>query len=1002
MRPVELMIQAFGPYAERETIDFTQLVGRSMFVVSGRTGAGKTTIFDAMTFALYGRASGALRNASDFRSQYAQPELKTEVDFSFTIRGERYRIVRQPQQPHPKNKTPIPHEAILYEWEDGWKPLATKVNEVQERIESILQLSYEQFSQILLLPQNQFRQLLDSNSNEKQQILQSIFKTEAYRTFQEKWGERYSAYRKQVEWAVERTRLKLLELEDEAIEEVSTQSIEEIQRWLDEREEYLMTTCDTALAQKQLYATALEEARDALEKAKALITLFQEREETDRALAIFLNGESIRNETRELLTNLEVAANIRPVFERLQELEQLVRRLTMEEQTSSAKLEHLQSIQSKLVEQQPTIEKDKEEVISRKERLRIVDEMMPRIKERTTLVTLRDQLMNRAKQLATFSKEVRLQELQEKERQLVESIKSEPSERAVDAERHLDRLVHLASLETKARELSKQLDECERTGKDVQRQYVTQQEVVATFTQQEQLLLAKQLSETLVDGEPCPVCGSRQHDIPQHEETVTNIAERDAAVARLDDLSTRLIEARADYRSLHQQLEAVRQELDQASKDIQFNGDITEELNKWRTRAERLQREERMRQENERTLRQLSAEIRQLEQERRQQFEERERVVSELEVTQQSLYALGQSEETTFDALQRERADLEHRISMLMKHVEAYDLEFETVKKALWKEEERLSLIREQLTEASKQYDAQQTIWVNQLEASHLTRERYESFANQIDKRTMIREQLQREEEEGVRLRHHKQMVEEKLKNQERPDLHEMEMKVKEVAECNEQASKQLITAQDALSRHRHVISEWKTLREQTAQEERKLETIKLIADTGKGINPQKMTFETYVQTAFFDQILHAANIHLDQMTSGQFRLERKVETAKGNAKSGLELLVFDAYTGQSRRVQNLSGGEGFKASLSLALGLAEVVQQLSGGISLETMLIDEGFGTLDAESLDQAIELLMSLQATGRLVGVISHVQELKDRVDARIEVKKSRSGSSIQLIVE
>lgn len=1002
MRPVELMIQAFGPYAERETIDFTQLVGRSMFVVSGRTGAGKTTIFDAMTFALYGRASGALRNASDFRSQYAQPELKTEVDFSFTIRGERYRIVRQPQQPHPKNKTPIPHEAILYEWEDGWKPLATKVNEVQERIESILQLSYEQFSQILLLPQNQFRQLLDSNSNEKQQILQSIFKTEAYRTFQEKWGERYSAYRKQVEWTVERTRLKLLELEDEAIEEVSTQSIEEIQRWLDEREEYLMTTCDTAKTQKQLYATALEEAREALEKAKTLVTLFKERDETDRALAIFLNGESIRNETRELLTNLEVAANIRPVFERLQELEQLVRRLTTEEQTSSTKLEHLQSIQSKLVEKQPTIEKDKEEVISRKERLRIVDEMMPRIKERTTLVTLRDQLMNRAKQLTTFSKEVRLQELQEKERQLVESIKSESSERAVDAERHVDRLVHLASLETKARELSKQLDECERTGKDVQRQYVTQQEVVATFTQQEQLLLAKQLSETLVDGEPCPVCGSRHHDIPQHEETVTNIAERDAAVARLDDLSTRLIEARADYRSLHQQLEAVRQELDQASKDIQFDGDITEELNKWRTRAERLQREERIRQENERTLRQLSAEIRQLEQERRQQFEERERVVSELEVTQQSLYALGQSEETTFDALQRERADLEHRISMLMKHVEAYDLEFETVKKALWKEEERLSLIREQLTEASKQYDAQQTIWVNQLEASHLTRERYESFANQIDKRTMIREQLQREEEEGVRLRHHKQMVEEKLKNQERPDLHEMEMKVKEVAECSEQASKQLITAQDALSRHRHVISEWKTLREQTAQEERKLETIKLIADTGKGINPQKMTFETYVQTAFFDQILHAANIHLDQMTSGQFRLERKVETAKGNAKSGLELLVFDAYTGQSRRVQNLSGGEGFKASLSLALGLAEVVQQLSGGISLETMLIDEGFGTLDAESLDQAIELLMSLQATGRLVGVISHVQELKDRVDARIEVKKSRSGSSIQLIVE
>ncbi|MGA9468453.1 MAG: SbcC/MukB-like Walker B domain-containing protein, partial [Exiguobacterium marinum] len=293
-------------------------------------------------------------------------------------------------------------------------------------------------------------------------------------------------------------------------------------------------------------------------------------------------------------------------------------------------------------------------------------------------------------------------------------------------------------------------------------------------------------------------------------------------------------------------------------------------------------------------------------------------------------------------------------------------------------------------------------LWFKQLDATHLTRERYEELANQIDQRTIIREELQREEEEGVRLRHYKQMIEEKLGSVERPDLQWIETKVKEAAELYEQASEHLITAQDTLSRHRQIVSEWNALHEDTALEEKKLETIKLIADTGKGINPQKMTFETYVQTAFFDQILHAANIHLDQMTSGQFRLERKVETAKGNAKSGLELLVFDAYTGQSRRVQNLSGGEGFKASLSLALGLAEVVQHLSGGVSLETMLIDEGFGTLDAESLDQAIELLMSLQATGRLVGVISHVQELKDRVDARIEVKKSRSGSSIQLIVE
>ncbi|WP_214794833.1 MULTISPECIES: SMC family ATPase [unclassified Exiguobacterium] len=1002
MRPVELKIQAFGPYAERETIDFTQLVGRSMFVVSGRTGAGKTTIFDAMTFALYGRASGALRNASDFRSQYAQAEMKTEVDFSFTIRGDRYRIVRQPQQPHPKNKTPIPHEAVLYEWEDGWKPVATKVNEVQEQIESILQLSYEQFSQILLLPQNQFRQLLDSNSNEKQQILQSIFKTEAYRAFQERWAERFSSYRKQVEWAVERTRLKLLELEDEAIEDVSTKSIDVIHHWLNERELHLITTAEMAADQKQVHSKTFEQARTELEQARALVSLFQEQQETVQALNQFLKGETERNERHELLRHLEAAATIRPVHDRLLEMEKHVLRMTIEDEASSKKLEQLQQKQSSLSEQQVAIEENKQKILSLQERLRLIDEMLPRMKERAEHVTRREQLTKRAKDLSTFPKEARLQELQERERQFVETLAIEPEERAVDAERYVDRLLYLDKLETKMNELSDQLAACERDGKEVQRQHAIQQELMNKYKQQEQMNMARQLSEALEDGEPCPVCGSRHHDVPQFEEAVEYLDERESAMTRLEELSTRLIEARADYRSLHQQLETVRREFDEGLKDVQVESSLTEEIKKWQTHTNRLQREERTRLENERTLRQLTGEMRQLEEERRNQFEERQRVLAELEATQQKLNALGQTEEATLEGLQTERTERQNLLTALTKKVESFNHDFEIVKKETWKEEERLTLLRQQLVEARGQFDIQRTIWSEQLEAARLTQERYEQLASRIDQRTKMQEDLQREEEEGVRLRHRIQMIEEKLGTVERPDLQSIEMKVNEAKSLYERASEHFISSQDALVRHRQIVSEWHALREETAREEQKLETIKLIAETGKGINPQKMTFETYVQTAFFDQILHAANIHLDQMTSGQFRLERKVETAKGNAKSGLELLVFDAYTGQSRRVQNLSGGEGFKASLSLALGLAEVVQQLSGGVSLETMLIDEGFGTLDAESLDQAIELLMSLQATGRLVGVISHVQELKDRVDARIEVKKSRSGSTIQLIVE
>jgi exonuclease SbcC len=232
--------------------------------------------------------------------------------------------------------------------------------------------------------------------------------------------------------------------------------------------------------------------------------------------------------------------------------------------------------------------------------------------------------------------------------------------------------------------------------------------------------------------------------------------------------------------------------------------------------------------------------MRQLEEERRNQFEERQRVLTELEAIQQKLNALGQTEETTLEELQTERTDRQHRLNILTKKIEAFDHDFEIVKKETWKEEERLTLMRQQLSDAMEQYDSQKTTWNKQLEVAQLNQGRYEQLADRIDQRTNIRENLQREEEEGVRLRHRIQMIEGKLGNVAQPDLQSIETKVNEAKELYERASEHLITSQEALSRHRQIISEWDTLRKDTASEEQKLETIKLIAETGKGINPQK------------------------------------------------------------------------------------------------------------------------------------------------------------------
>lgn len=1003
MRPEQLTIKAFGPYAETEHIDFTELEGRSMFVISGRTGAGKTTIFDAMTFALYGRASGALRNASDFRSQYADPEQKTEIDFSFTIRDERYRIVRQPQQPHPKNKTPIPHEAVLYEWKEAWKPMATKVNEVEQTVESLLQLDYEQFSQILLLPQNQFRQLLDSDSMKKQQILQSIFKTEAYRAFQEKWIEKYGKYRKQVEWAIETTRLKLLELEDESVESIADRNIPDIIAWLGAREATLLEATETLRLEKGERAKRFETARDDVETANQLLGLFRELEEQATALASYEAGEAERKNRRTLIEQLEASARVRPLYERFDTSRREVERLEREVTSSRKRLDGFVAILSDLQAKSDQVQTAQDEVDQIQTRLKSINEMLPFVDEWQTTLSKRDELKRMSDRLGRFADETRLGELRKQEETLSRELEIVPApERLVEAERAQERLSGYAQLEQKQLAVSERLAECERKGKEAGRLYEEQSSIVARFVEAEHAMWADRLSATLVDGEPCPVCGSLTHGAVMRADKSSDQGDYTAATEVLKQYESALFEARADYRALKQHADELSRELEVSRQNLKLVTPIHEALEGQAMLVRSLREAEQARMQRERAYRAILTELKQLEAAKRSQTEERQALLDQLQTVQERLQTMRQPDVASMAELTNEQKRLTDKLTKLQRAITDYERQLEEANRLKWSEEERIRLLDEQFNR-ERSRDAEIESEFNQALAERgLERQVFLTLIERIDEVSALRDQLAKEQEQGIRLKHSLEALTAKIGGAAKPDIERLHELLTEARVALESVSEQLVTADSQLKRHRQIVSEWNALRQKTDEDRSNLETIKLIADTGRGLNPQKLTFETYVQTAFFDQILYAANIHLDQMTSGQFQLERKIETAKGNAKSGLELLVFDAYTGQSRRVQNLSGGEGFKASLALALGLAEVVQQLSGGVSLETMLIDEGFGTLDAESLDQAIELLMSLQSSGRLVGVISHVQELKDRVDARIEVKKSRSGSTIQLIVE
>lgn len=1001
MRPERLTITAFGPYAETETIDFSLLEGRSMFVISGRTGAGKTTIFDAITFALYGRASGALRNASDFRSQFAEADRKTEIDFEFLIRDTRYRIVRQPQQPHPKNKTPIPHEATLYMWDGAWNPLATKVNEVEQQIESILQLSYEQFSQILLLPQNQFRQLLDSDSMKKQQILQSIFKTEAYRLFQERWADDYSRFRREVEWAIEKVRLKLLELDDPLLESLLEEPEAELGRWLDERIRSLSNQIEQLEETKRQEGEHLEAARRALDEANQLVKAFDEQAVYLEEQRQYDTLQPEREARHRRLTSLESANRYHVLFERRRHVTERETALREQAKASSTRLADAEATQRQLASQREEMEQVRHRIDDITTRLGIIEEQLPFANERAALVLERDRLTKRSEALSQFDEATRLAELQAEEVELAATLDGVTESSSVDLERLLHRLEQLEHVRSRRLQYKTRLDEATEAGKVLQRQYQTLEARLQQFEQAERNAWAVRLHETLVDGEPCPVCGSRTHEPIGH---ATVIAEQDELVQTkeaMKEAERRLYEARADFRTLQHQFNELAEEEQTLADGLASNRPLAEWMDDVRRDIISRQRAEATRMQQQRRYREVTIALKQLETKRHEQVEERQAHVTRIQAIQEQLHQMGQSE-ASGEQLQQEKRQLQAERSRLTTSFDTFQQQIETANQAVWGERERKNVFAQQIEQIERERASIDSEFETALRTLGLTAREFEELAEAFETIPNLRTELETDRENGLRLRHALEAIAQTINGRTRPDVSTIEARWAQAKERMEATTNRLTTLQNELVRQTQIIAEWKRLKQETAQEEKRLQTMKLIADTGKGINPQKLPFETYVQTAFFDQILHEANLHLDLMTSGQFRLERKMETAKGNAKSGLELLVFDAYTGQSRRVQNLSGGEGFKASLALALGLAEVVQQLSGGVSLETMLIDEGFGTLDSESLDQAIELLMSLQATGRLVGVISHVQELKDRVDARIEVKKSRSGSTIQLIVE
>lgn len=1036
MKPIELKMQAFGPYAKIERIDFRQLENRTMFVISGKTGSGKTTIFDGIAFAIYGKTSGEERTGTDLRSQFADPLLPTEVSLEFSLKNRIYKIIRSPQQEKKKARgdgyTTINTKAELYAVIDGKEQLlAGNVREVEEKIREIMQLDFHQFKQILMIPQGEFRKLLTSDSKDKEQILQKLFHTDIYTKFQEKLKEESVSLRNNViqarqerqKWVGSIEPLEQKELQDLLLEDP-----------LQEKKILLLA--------KNLVATQNEEKlkiennllhnrskKDRLiqetERASYIHKAFEQLEELKKAFSSLTNQLDKVTQLKYKKNKAQKAGRIWPVKIDLDERKKMIgKRESDIESYKKAKNDAQKNLEKGLNELHQ-LEKNKDKYEAQKQELREIAALEEKIIEKskleTALSTLEKEGIEEKKSLddSNEMKEMIFKQAQEVDNKTAElnhkKVELSEQKQLLESNRyHLQTVNRAVKLNRQITVQQESLLEIEKNQQHMEEQVKISNAMKKKLDQQYLASQALYLSRNLKPGEPCTVCGSTDHPNPIQdgihtvtEDEVTKGAEEHQKAVSIRDRN--LIE----LTQKNERLSELRQDKDELIVELQKAHPSFE----WHQLSQLLQK-----------LNQNTAEIEKKIGEINQSILEEKKLVSKKEELNRSLTAVQEQIELKMTSVQRKReqyVELKGQLKRLKADIPEKYLNkdfyqqqknnltssIQSFEKLLVQKEENVTDLREQLSaithrlnqtkeECEKDKEKVNEVngkWIILLKDS-LFKDETDAADSLLSEKQLIEieQQIAEFEKEYYATEQQLEAKTRELKDQVKPDLADLDRQLKESDQLISELDKDYQQVSSYVERHKTLFQRIELNSKETKKLEEEFELVGHLSDMANGKNHLRITFERYVLAFYLEDILAIANERLSKMTSGRYQLLRKEDKSKGNAQGGLELLVFDQYTGQERHVKTLSGGEAFKASLSLALGLADVVQSHAGGVSLETMFIDEGFGTLDPESLDQAIESLMDIQSSGRLVGIISHVPELKERIDARLEVESTKAGST------
>jgi len=1028
MRPVRLTMTAFGPYRDAETIDFAKLEDHRLFVISGITGAGKTTIFDAICYALYGAASGGDRGAEArmLRSDFASDELYTSVDFTFRVGARVYRVFRQMGHRKGGNKSETGARAELYELTDGREvPCAEfKLKEVNAKLEQIIGLTKDQFSQIVMLPQGEFQKLLTSDTENKEEILRRIFRTGLFQKLEDRFQQMSRELRDRHKEAASRLSVYLAQ----AGEALPVREGSALARTL-RQPAYNAAQIASGLAEEVAhYAQSAAAAQAQREELDGRIRL---REEELRAAAA-LNGRFAERDAK-LARRREMERQLPAVAERerrLQDAERAARIEPFEEMAARA-AEEAASKRAQLAQKRQETEKAGQELAeaeavfvreeAREPERKAAERELARLSELEPIVRTLEKDRQEVGRLAAErdacaaqleAAEAAIASLRERQQAAAEQLRGLERETAElpDMQLRRERLAHKFRLLQELLAAERQLGEFARLAAEreqaLRRLAAEYERIEAQWLEGQAGMLAAHLH----DGEPCPVCGSTAHPakaaagdaVPSREQVQQAMERLRAAERELTEAQAQAAAARAGRSNRSQEMreygirpEGLAEQKDQVEQEGKRLKAAIEEL---RLKAAR---QAELRDEAERTGREWEAQLK--------RKDELNRRLQELSA------GLGAKESAYRKDLERVPADLRDPAELAARIREQKE-RADRLASAWRSAQERLHLLQARhAAEKAREEELQRQAE----EAEANMRQAQERFARELEaagfasgqafreaklpetQRRAMQEEIRAFREAMAALDRQLAELEQELAGKQPAALDELEAAVGALKRELEQA----IATEHAAERYRQEAQRLQAAVEQADAGVRELEAelgrVTDIHQMLKGDNALKISFERYILIEYMEQILQAANARLQRLSGGQFLLKlREGQEARGR-QSGLGLDVYDAYTGQNRDVKTLSGGEKFNASLSLALGMTDVIQASQGGVSIEMMFIDEGFGSLDEESLHKAIATLIDLQRAGRMIGVISHVCELKQAFPAALEVTKTKEGYSRTRIV-